>query len=98
MRGVPGGSSPLGLSIPLGLTVHVHDQQQHHGQSQQGSHDQLRRGAEVLVVDVLTRGATRRTPALYHRSGALSADQVFTAHRNPFRLAHAPALAAMLRP
>jgi hypothetical protein len=49
-------------------------------------------------VHVLPGGATRRTPALDNRSGALSADQVFTAHRNPFRLARAPALAAMLRP
>jgi hypothetical protein len=47
---------------------------------------------------VLPRGATRRAPAFDHRTGALSADQVFTAHRNPFRLARALALAAMLRP
>jgi hypothetical protein len=52
----------------------------------------------VLVVNMLPGGATRRAPAFDDRSGALSADQVFTAHRNPFRLAHAPALAAMLRP
>jgi len=52
----------------------------------------------MLVVDVLAGGATRRAPALDDRSGALSADQVFTAHRNPFQLARAPALAAMLRP
>jgi hypothetical protein len=76
----------------------VHDQQQHYGQSQQGGRDELWRGVEVLVVDVLPCGATRRAPAFDHRSGALSADQVFTAHRNPFRLARAPALAAMLRP
>ena len=76
----------------------MHDKKQHHGQGQQGGHDELRRGAEVLVVDVLARGATGRAPALDHRPGALSADQVFTAHRNPFRLARAPALAAMLRP
>ena len=76
----------------------MHHKKQHHGQGQQGGHDELRRGAEVLVVDMLPRGATRRAPALDYRSGALSADQVFTAHRNPFRLARAPALAAMLRP
>ena len=76
----------------------MHDKKQHHGQGQQGGRDELRRGAEVLVMDVLPRGATRRAPALDDRSGALSADQVFTAHRNPFRLARAPALAAMLRP
>jgi hypothetical protein len=78
--------------------VQVHDQQQHYGQGQQGGHDELGRGAEVLVVDVVPRGATRRAPAFDHRSGTLSTDQVFTAHRNPFRLARAPALAAMLRP
>ena len=48
----------------------------------------------MLVVDVLTRGATRCAPAFDDRSGARSADQVFTAHRNPFRLARAPPLAA----
>jgi hypothetical protein len=78
--------------------MQVGDQQQHYGQGQQGGHDELRSGAEVLVVDVLPRGATRRAPAFDHRAGALSADQVFTAHRNPFRLARALALAAMLRP
>jgi hypothetical protein len=70
-------------------------EQQQKAQGQQGSHDKLRRDTEVLVVDVLPRGAARRAPALDDRSGALSADQVFTAHRNPFRLARAPALAAM---
>ena len=78
--------------------MQVGDQQEHYGQGQQGGHDELRSGAEVLVVDVLPRGPARRAPAFDHRSGALSADQVFTAHRNPFRLARAPALAAMLRP
>jgi hypothetical protein len=77
--------------------VRVHGQQQQHGQDQQGGHDELRRGVEALVVDVLPRGATRRAPALYHWPGALSADQVFTTHRNPFRLARALALAALLR-
>jgi len=76
----------------------VYDQQQHYGQSQQGGHYELRRGAEVLVMDVLPRGATRRAPAFDDRPCALSADQVFTAHRNPFLLARALALAAMLRP
>jgi hypothetical protein len=52
----------------------------------------------MLVVDVLSGGPTRRAPALDDRSSALSADQVFTAHRNPFRLARALALAALLRP
>jgi hypothetical protein len=78
--------------------VYVHDQQQHQSQGQQSGHDELRRGAEVLVVDVLPRGATRRAPTLHHWPGALSADQVFTTHRNPFRLARALALAALLRP
>jgi hypothetical protein len=76
----------------------VHGQEQHHGQRQERGQDELRRDAEVLVVDVLSRGATRRAPAFYDRSRALSADQVFTAHRNPFRLARAPALAVLLRP
>jgi hypothetical protein len=52
----------------------------------------------MLVVDVLSGGPTRRAPALDDWSSALSADQVFTAHRNPFRLARALALAALLRP
>jgi len=74
----------------------MHDKKQHHGQGQQGGHDELRRGAEVLVVDVLTRGATRRTPALYHRSGALSADQVLTAHLGSLRAGAYPVTSTML--
>jgi hypothetical protein len=76
----------------------VHGQYQYHGQGQERGQDELRRDAEVLVVDVLPGGPAHRAPAFDDRSGALSADQVFTAHRNPFRLAYAPALAAMLRP
>jgi hypothetical protein len=76
----------------------VHGHQQDHGQRQERGQDELRRDGEVLVVDVVSRGATRRASAFYDRSSALSADQVFTAHRNPFQLARALALAAMLRP
>jgi len=52
----------------------------------------------VLMVNVISRGAARWTPAFHHWPGALCADQVFAAHRNPFRLARdpaTPALAAM---
>jgi len=76
----------------------VHGQQQHYGQRQERGQDELGRDAEVLVVDVLSCGTTRWAATLDDRSGALSADQVFTAHRNPFRLARAPALAVLLRP
>ena len=36
-----------------------------------------------------------RAPALHHRPGALCADQVFAAHRNPFRVARGLAVTAM---
>ena len=49
----------------------------------------------MLMVNVVSGSATRRAPAFDYRPGALRADQVFAAHRNPFRLARAPALAAM---
>jgi hypothetical protein len=76
----------------------VQAQQEQQAKQQNGSQDELRRGAEMLMVDVLPGRATRRAAALDDRSGALSADQVFTAHRKPFRLARAPALVAMFRP
>jgi len=75
----------------------VHGQQQQDAQHEDDRDDQLRTGAGVLV-NVISRGATRWTPALHHWPGALCADQVFAAHRNPFRLARdpaTPALAAM---
>jgi hypothetical protein len=84
--------------VPLGLTAEVQGQQQQEAEREKRGQDELRRNTEVLVVDVLPRGTAYRAPALDDRPGALSADQVFTAHRNPFRLARAPALAAMLRP
>jgi len=72
----------------------VRGQEQQHGQDEDGRDDDLRAHAEVLV-DVLTGGPTRRTPTLDYRPGALAADQVFTAHRNPFPLARAPTLVLM---
>jgi len=80
------------------LPAEVQGQQQQEAQDQEGGQDKLRRNTEVLVVDVLPCLAARRAPALDDWSGALSADQVFTAHRNPFRLARTLALAAMFRP
>jgi len=76
----------------------VRGQQQQDAQHEDDRDDQLRTGAGVLMVNVISRGATRWTPALHHWPGALCADQVFAAHRNPFRLARdpaTPALAAM---
>jgi hypothetical protein len=49
----------------------------------------------VRVVDVIPGSAAGRAPALHHRPGALCADQVFAAHRNPFRVARGLAVTAM---
>jgi hypothetical protein len=73
----------------------VHGQQEHERQGQDGGDDQLRARAEVLVVHVVSRGPAGWAPAFYHRSGALCADQVFAAHRHPFRLARVPASLAL---
>jgi hypothetical protein len=73
----------------------VRGQEQQDRQDEDGRDDDLRAHAEVLVVDVLTGGPARRAPALGHRPGTLPADQVFTAHRNPFPLARAPTLVLM---
>ena len=62
-------------------------QQEQDAQHEDRRDDQLRAGARVLMVNVVSRRATRRTPALDYRASALCADQVFAAHRNPFRLA-----------
>jgi hypothetical protein len=47
------------------------------------------------VVNVIPGGAACRAATLHHRPGALCADQVFAAHRNPFRLARVLAVTAM---
>jgi hypothetical protein len=73
----------------------VQGEQQQEAQHEDGGDDELRAGARVLVVNVLSRSAARGAAAFYHWPGALRADQVFAAHRNPFRLARATALAAM---
>jgi hypothetical protein len=70
-------------------------QQEQHKQDSYGTDDQLRTGGPVLVVDVVSRGTTRRAVSLGNRMSAIRADQVFAAHRNPFRLARAPALAVL---
>jgi hypothetical protein len=62
-------------------------QQEQDDQHEDGRDDQLRTGARVLMVNVVSRRATRRTSALHYWASALRADQVFAAHRNPFRLA-----------
>ena len=80
------------------LPAEVEGQEQQQAQHEDGGDHHLRRGAEVLMVNVLPRSAAHWAPALYHRSGTLRADQVFAAHRNPFRLACVPvtpAVAAM---
>jgi hypothetical protein len=86
--------APAGSALPS----EVEGEQEQQAQHEDGGDHHLRRGAEVLMVNVLPRRAADRTPALYHRSGTLRADQVFAAHRNPFRLARVPvtlAVAAM---
>jgi hypothetical protein len=73
----------------------VQREQEQHEEHSYGGDDQLRTGGPMLVVNVVSRGTTRRAAALDDRTGATRADQVFAAHRNPFRLARAPALAAL---
>ena len=52
-----------------------------------------------LVVDVSPGSAAGGAAALHHRPGAVCADQVFAAHRNPFRLARVLAVTSrVLRP
>jgi hypothetical protein len=70
-------------------------QQQQEAQYEDGGDDELRAGARVRMVNVLPRSAARRATAFHYWPGALRADQVFAAHRNPFRLARATALAVM---
>jgi hypothetical protein len=72
----------------------VHGQQQEDAQDQDGGHDQLRTRTGMMAVNVVSGGPARWAPALNHRPGALRADQVFAAHRNPFRLARTAALTA----
>jgi len=69
-------------------------QQEHEDQRQDGGDDQLgvRPG---VVVDVIPGSSASRAAALHHRPSALCADQVFAAHRNPFRLARGLAVTAM---
>jgi hypothetical protein len=73
----------------------VQGQQQQEAQHEDGGDDQLRTGTRVLMVNMLSRSATRRAAAFHYWPGAVRADQVFAAHRNPFRLARAMALAVM---
>jgi len=73
----------------------VRGQEEQHRQDEDGRDDDLRAHAEVLVVDVLPGGPARRASTLDHWPGTLPADQVFTAHRNPFPLACAPTLVLM---
>jgi hypothetical protein len=73
----------------------VHGQQQEQAQHEDGGEDQLRAGARMRMVNMLSRSATRRAATFDYWSGALRADQVFAAHRNSFRLTRTPALAVM---
>ena len=84
----------MGANGPV-LPGELERQQEHEGQGQDGGDDQLRTSPGVLVVDVIPGSAAGRAPALHHRPGALCADQVFAAHRNPFRVARGLAVTAM---
>ena len=71
-------------------------QQQQQAQHEDSRDDhQLLTGTRVRMVNVLSRSATCRAATFHYWSGALRADQVFAAHRNPFRLARTLALAVM---
>jgi hypothetical protein len=72
----------------------MHGQQQENAQHQDGRDDQLGARAGMVTVNMVSGSPARRAPALNDRSGTLCADQVFAAHRNPFRLARTAALAA----
>jgi len=73
----------------------MHGEQQQDAQHEDDGDDQLRTGAGVLMVNVVPGCATCRAPALHYWSSALRADQVFAAHRNPFRVARGLAVTAM---
>jgi hypothetical protein len=72
----------------------VGGQEQQDRQGKDGGDSELRAYGEMLV-DVLAGGTARRAPSLDDRPCALPADQVFTAHRNPFPLARGPTLVLM---
>jgi hypothetical protein len=72
----------------------VHGQQQENAQHEDGGNDQLRARAGMVTVNMVSGRPARWAPTLNHRPGALCADQVFAAHRNPFRLARTAALTA----
>jgi len=76
------------------LPGELQGQEEHEGERQDGGDDQLwvRPG---VVVDVIAGSPAGRAAALHHRPSALCADQVFAAHRNPFRLARGLAVTAM---
>jgi len=72
----------------------VRGQEEQDRQDEDGRDDDLRAHGEMLM-DVLAGGPARWASTLDYRPGALPADQVFTAHRNPFPLACAPTLVLM---
>ena len=76
------------------LPGELQGKQEHEGECQDGGDDQLgvRPG---VVVDVIPGSPAGRAAALHHRPSTLCADQVFAAHRNPFRLARGLAVTAM---
>ena len=77
------------------LPGQVHGQQEQDAQHQDGGDDQLRTGTRMVVVHVISRGPAGGAPALHHGPRALRANQVFAAHRNPFRLARLLAVTGM---
>jgi hypothetical protein len=70
-------------------------QQEQQAQHQNDADDQLRTGARMLMVNVLSRCATRRAPTFDYRPRALRADQVLAAHGTPSGRDRATALAVM---
>ena len=54
-----------------------------HKKQQRGGDQQLRCEGRAVVVDLGAGRAADRAPALDHRAGAVSADQVLAAHLKP---------------
>jgi len=72
----------------------MHGQQEQQAQHEDGPDDQLRAG-RMLMVNVLSRCATRWAPTFNYWPSALRADQVLAAHGTPSGWARDTALAVM---
>jgi hypothetical protein len=73
----------------------VQGQQEQQAQHEDGPDNQLRAGTRMLMVNVLSRCATRRAPTFDYRPSAVRTYQVLAAHGTPSALARATALAVM---